>query len=299
MSPLYIVITDFNGYAQTQLCLRALYASHYRNFLIIVVDHGTTSETRDGLLRDFPNVVRVSASSDLWWTGATNEGVRVALAYGAKAVMLLNNDCYVTPDTLGLMVEQWRLHSNAILAPVQRELGSRKVLAIGLRHLLGLGFPTMPSTSEITPEMLRKKLLPAELIGGGRGVIISRQILEALSLFDDVAFPHYWADHDFYLRAGKSGVELFTVISAFVDIDNTRTTMADNPERLTFSQFVQTLRSIRSHRNLKDVASLFRRHYPVPHCYGLGVALYIGRYCLVYACKRVLFLAGNIFKRAA
>lgn len=290
MKKLHLIITDFNGYAQTRRCMEALRASQDRDFTVLVIDHGTTDETRAGLAANFPEVIRISGSPELWWTGATNLGIRSALNRGADSVMLLNNDCYVTPETIGVLVRLARQNPTAIIAPIQRNWPSGQITMINPRSWFLLGFPTIPGPRRLTATIISKELLPVSLIGGGRGVIIPAFVFGILGLFNEENLPHYYADHDFYLRARQQHVPLYVATHAFVDVDNTRTTLADNPGALSFSQFLQSLHSIRSHRNLRCVTALFRKHYPIPGFYPLGVALYIGRYVLVYFIQRIIVL---------
>jgi GT2 family glycosyltransferase len=286
MKALHLVITDFNGFQQTGRCLEALRSSRFQDFTALVVDHGTTDETRRGLASEYREVIRIKGSADLWWTGATNLGVREALTRGADAVMLLNNDCYVTPDTIGTLVALAHERPDAIVAPVQRNLPSGKINTISPRSRFGLGFPTVPGPRDLTPEASQGGLLPVQLIAGGRGVIIPAGAFAEIGLFDEEQLPHYWADHDFYLAARRRGIPLYVATQAFVDVDNTRTTMADRPETLSFSEFLDTLTNTRSHRNLRDITALFRKHYPIRQLYMVGVLLYLSRYMLVYlACR--------------
>ncbi len=258
-----------------------------------MVDHGTTDETYTGLAANFPEVIRISGSSELWWTGATNLGIRSALDRGADRVMLLNNDCYVTREAIGTLVEQALAHPQAIIAPVQRDWQSGQITCISPHSRFLLGFPTIPGPQRLTAVMKARELLPVKLIIGGRGVIIPSSVFTLLGLFDEEQLPHYGSDHDFYLRARRHDIPLYVATRAFVDIDNTRTTLADNPGTLSIAEFLHSLRSIRSHRNLRDVAALFRKHYPIPSLYPLGVALYTGRYVAVYLIKRTLFLLAG------
>ena len=286
MKALHIVITDFNGFAQTRRCLDALRASRFQNFTAIVVDHGTTDETSTRLGSEYPEIVHIEGSADLWWTGATNLGVRAALARGADAVMLLNNDCYATPDTVGILVELAQEHPDAIVAPVQRDLVTGEIIAISLRSRFGLGFPTVPGPRHLTHEMIQTELLPVQLIPGGRGVIIPAAAFAEIGMFDEEHLPHYWADHDFYISARRHGIPLYVATQAFVDVDNTRTTTAERPEQLNFSEFLDTFTNTRSHRNLRDVTALFRKHYPIPHLHMAGVFLYLSRYTVIYLARR-------------
>lgn len=290
MPALYIVIADFNGFDRTRHCLRALAASTCRNVRVIVVDHGTSDETRRALASEFPEVIRVAAAPELWWTGATNCGIRHALALGAEGIILLNNDCYVEPEAIGEIARLARERPDAIIAPVQRDLRSGKILSLAPSCCFLLGFPSLRGPVRLTPELQARGLLPVRLIAGGRGVFIPVPVLRRVGEFDEQLLPHYGADHDFYLRARKQGVPLFTATNAMVNIDNTSTSLAEAPGRMTLAQFRETLRSPRSHRNLTDVVSLFRKHYPVRRLYWLGASLYILRYVLIYMLSRLAYL---------
>lgn len=286
---MFIVITDFNGFLQTRRCLRALRTSHFQNFTTIVVDHGTSNETRDCLAKEFPEIIRLSGSPDQWWAGATNIGIQYSLDKGAEAIMLLNNDCYVMPDTIGELFALSAEHRNAIIAPIQRDWQSGAITTITPSTLFLLGFPSWSGQRQLTPAMQTKRLLPTKIIAGGRGALINASVFQTFGLFDDKRLPHYWADHDFYLRIYKKGVPLFIATRSFVNIDNSHTTLADNPEKLTLQQWVHSLNSIRSHHNLEHVIELFKGHYPVRRFYMLGVILYTGRYFLIYLLKRIIF----------
>lgn len=290
MKKLYLVVTDFNGHRQTQKCMKALRYSKYRCFTIVIVDHGTTNETQSMLATEYPEVIRLSGSPNLWWAGATNLGIRFALANGADAVMLLNNDCYVTPDTIGTVVDLARKNSNAIIAPIQRSWRTQKVTTIKIHSLFLLGFPTLAGSQRLTPSLQDKEAMLVRLIRGGRGAFIPSELFKKIGLFDEKCLPHYYSDHDFYLRAVKKQVPLYIATRAFVDIDDTRTTLADHPETLNLREFLRTLHNTGSHRNLRHITALFRKHYPIPGLYPLGVMLYTGRYLLVYLIKRAGFL---------
>lgn len=292
MNTLAIVIADFNGYARTRRCLAALQAGSRRDFTVIVVDHGTTEETALGLARDFPDVLRLAASPDRWWTGATNAGIRRARELQVTRIMLLNNDCYVTPDALDELLTQAEQYPEAIVAPVQRDLRSGRLAAIAPSSCFALGFPSLPGPRELTPAQREAGVVPVQLIVGGRGAIIPVAVLERIGLFDEEKLPHYGADHDFYLRARHAGIRLFTATRALVDIDDTSTSVADAGGTQDLAGFLESLRSVRSHHNLRDVTALFRKHYPLPPLYLLGVGFYTGRYALLWMLRRLLFLTG-------
>jgi GT2 family glycosyltransferase len=286
-----IVITDFNGWAQTRVCLERLFSGG-GGFDVFLVDHGTSNECSRGVAAQFPAVKVVKASPDLWWTGATNVGLREALAAGAEAVMLLNNDCYLgAEDFRRLAAHSASVGGAGIVAPLQRDSRSGTLLENFFSSSFLLGFPSLkrPWPRDSAPGDAR--LVQVDLIIGGRGVVLPRAVLDRVGLMAEKELPHYWADHDFYLRCRRAGVPLYLALDAFVDVDDTRTTQARGLGRLSLRQFAGTLSDRRSHRNILDLAALFRRHYPVPGLYWIGVALNVARYSLTYALARLGALA--------
>jgi len=287
---LYVIITDFDGYTQTKKCMKALQKSTYQNFKTVVVDHGPTNETSTGLRNEFPETIILKGSTDLWWTGAVNLGIRFALKQGANRIMLLNNDCYLAPDAMEILIRYSDQYPENIIAPVQRDWKSGRINVIAPNSLFLLGFPAMPGPRRLTMKIREKGLIKSKLIIGGRGVIIPAIIFDNLGMLDEKNLPHYGADTDFYLNARKKGIDLLTATRAVIDVDDTRTTIADKNGRLTIKEFWNTLHSIRSHRNIVKTKVLFKKHYPVPRLYMLGVSMYIMRYIGLYLVRRILFL---------
>lgn len=289
---LFIVIPVFNGWQQTRTCLTRLQQSTCTDFRVIVVDHGSSDETQTGLADEFPDVVRVAGSPDMWWTAATNLGIRSARDQGAQFIMLLNNDCYVEKDTLATLLSHAEGTHDAVIAPLQRSLQGGDILSHRLTSCLLLGLPTLrlPGRADFTPGQPR--LVSTRMIIGGRGVLIPAALFDRVGLFNERELPHYGADHDFYLRCRKAGVRLHMATDTVVDIDQARSTRAADPGSLSWHEFLATLRERRSHRNLAALTALFRLHYPVPLLYPLGVALNLLRYTLVYLVARAARLAG-------
>ena len=287
VTDLHVVLTDFNGATQTRRCLVELSRSFGPVPQVIVVDHGTNSQTAELLRTEFPSVTRIEASSALWWTGAINAGVQFAMSAGATRIVLLNNDCYVQPDTLFHLVKLSDRNPAAIIAAIQRDWQSKSIGSLTISFNFLLGFPTRPGAKSANKIQFEQGLISARLIQGGRGVLIPAEIFRTIGLFDAVVFPHYSADHDFYLRARAVGVPLYVGLHAMVDVDTTRTSSAFNPTQMSWLQFCESLRSVRSHRSIGHVSSLFKRYYPIPQLYKLGVFLFVGRYTLTYALSRI------------
>jgi len=175
----------------------------------------------------------------------------------------------------------------AIIAPVQRDFFSKRVLCITASTCYLLGFPTFLRLGKNMSVLGEPRLLPTKLIIGGRGVLIPRSVFERMGMFDEVNLPHAGSDNDFYLRCRRQQVPLLIATDATVYVDNTRTTLAANLEQMDLKQFLQTLTDRRSHRNIRDLNTLFKLHYPIRGLHHLGVVLNLFRYFVLYGWKRL------------
>lgn len=284
---LHIVIPVYSGWDQLEKCLNALEQGTFQDFTVIVVDH-SPPDTRVKKPASHRKVIRLRAESSLWWAGATNRGIEYALARQAERIMLLNHDCYVGRETLSTLMEHSKRKKGAIIAPVQKEDSSGRILLIAPEECIWLGFADgRQGPLTIPPDTGGEKLLAASLVRGGRGVVIPGEIFQKLGLLDEDNLPHYYADHDFFVRCQRAAVPLYTALDADVFIDNQQTSLALKPEELTLGEFIRSFASRRSHRNMADLRMFFYKHYPLRSLYLLGFFLSVLRYTAVYAGKRI------------
>ena len=286
MDKIYIIIPVFDGWKETNTCLDALRASSYRDLEIIVVNHGTDEEIREALPTQYPEVLIITGEPRLWWAGATNLGIRAAMSRGAKKIMLLNHDCYVEPDTIEKIVAHAEQRANALIGPALLDYVTRQPLPTIARTCFLLGFPLTTSLKK-NKYLGQSGLLPTKLILGGRGVLVPTSAFERVGLLDEVNLPSYYADFDFFLRCRSRGIPLFIATDARVYVDDTRTTVARRLEEMSFKDFLRTLMVPRSHRNIRDLTTIFRFHYPIKGLHPIGVALNVIRYFMLYCCKRL------------
>jgi len=285
---LSIIIPVYDAWSLTRRCLQTLLhgSSGTERFTVVIVDHGVTDTVERGLAEEFPEVVHLRADSSLWWAGAVNHGIRFALSKGADFIMLLNHDCLLAGSTVATLLEHARRMQHAVIAPVQRSLETNAIISLRPRELLLLGFPVLIGPRRITERMRESKIITTPMIGGGRGVIIPASVFKTVGLFDAERFPHYYADHDFYLRCRTRKIPLYTAVDVEVLVDEGCTSLASRPGRMSWRDFVDSLYERRSHRNLRDLWMLFRVHYPVRHLAWLGFSLSAGRYLLIYLLNR-------------
>ena len=102
-----IVVLNWNGAKDTLACLESLQKQLYRNFVVLVVDNGSTDDSLAnlrGYLASYP-VELLETGRNLGYAGGNNVGIRYALQSGAELVLVLNNDTVVASDLLVRLVE--------------------------------------------------------------------------------------------------------------------------------------------------------------------------------------------------
>ncbi len=114
-APIDVVVLAYDHWELTSSCLRHLAAQTVPH-RVIVVDNGSTDETRAALRRDWPEVTAVELDRNHPFTHAVNLGVA---AGRGEHVVLLNNDVDLRPDCL----EQ-------LLAPLDRDPRVGSVAAV-------------------------------------------------------------------------------------------------------------------------------------------------------------------------
>ncbi len=98
-----VVIVTYNGAAWIAGALRSLRESSHA-CKPIVVDNASGDDTVAIVRRDFSEARLVETGANLGFGRGNNLGIEVALADGADAVFLLNQDAWVTPEAIAQMV---------------------------------------------------------------------------------------------------------------------------------------------------------------------------------------------------
>jgi len=175
--------------------------------MVIVSDSGSTDATCDFVRKEFSDVIIINGSSDWWWTKATNEGIKYALAHATPHdyIMTLNNDVAIPHNYLSEMVSFGEAYRGSII-------GSAIYAATDQSRLVECGsyidWRTMKyrllSLHDFDKDGFSEKLM----FLCGKGVLYPVSIFRKHGLFDESALPHYGADQDFTASCREWGYEL-------------------------------------------------------------------------------------------
>jgi GT2 family glycosyltransferase len=109
----YIIIVNWNGWADTLACLESCDQLSGAEYRLLVVDNASTDGSVDQLRAGRPGTRVIPADRNLGFAGGNNLGIAIALSEGADFVWLLNNDTTVAPDALEALLACAREHPEA------------------------------------------------------------------------------------------------------------------------------------------------------------------------------------------
>lgn len=212
---IYIIIPILNRWDFTKECLKSLYNQSYTNFKIIIVDHGSTDNSSFLINELFPNVKIVNGNESMWWTAATNLGVKYALKNNADYILTLNNDTITTPTYLEELINTSKITpKNSLIGSTAIDNNTNKVIFAGeIEHWL----TETSSKNHLDPKQMSKNYCTCSRFPG-RGLLISKEVFVKIGLYDENNFPHYFGDYEFTKRALKNGYQIYCSTKAYLKI---------------------------------------------------------------------------------
>lgn len=202
-----IVIPVHNRRDITLLCLKSLDRVNKENLevKIIIVDDGSTDGTPEAILKNFPEVEVIHGDGSLWYTEGTNVGVRAALKYNPKYVLLMNDDQVFDKNFLKYMVETAEKNEKSVVGALLLLWDQpHKVFQVspiwstwlgGWHHWRHQTVWTVPKTA-----------WEVELIVGNC-VLVPTKAIEELGLMNSKYFPNF-GDAEYTPRLRKNGWKL-------------------------------------------------------------------------------------------
>lgn len=273
---IYIVIAVFNRLKYTKDCLESLQKQSYPNFQVIVVDDGSTDGTYQYLKENHPETIILQGDGNLWWTGATNLGVKKALELSSSAddyILTLNNDLVVDDDYLAQLVHVSIQEKPCIVGSVSVNINNEsKVVFAGLKwnkitakYSKPKEFTTSYNELQSHNLFIQSDLLP------GRGTLIPISLFKEIGLFDEKNFPHYAADDDFSLRGKNVGLKLLVatnaVVKSHVEESGLKQANGKAKSKRTIAGLRESFSSRRSVTNLSIRYRWAKKHTPIPPLY--------------------------------
>lgn len=231
MDHISLIIVNYNADELTKDCLESLKSMTARSFryTIVVVDNGSQEAFKLPRSLQTETVEVIRSESNLGFTGGNNLGITYAIEkYNSEYICLLNNDTTVHPDFLEQLYQKlsaavpggmispkiyfskgYEYHKDAY---TKQDLG--KVLWYGGGSI---DWPNVHAFHRGVDEIDRGHF--DQQTGSdfctGCCVLISREVLETVGLFDERLFL-YFEDTDLSMRARKKGYQILFCPEALV-----------------------------------------------------------------------------------
>ena len=203
----WIIVPVFNRAEKIHNFINQILSQTYQNFRLIIVDHGTVDI--DYSVFDDSRIGVLKQSSELWWTGAVNVGVRYVLeesTCGEDFILVINDDVRFDDNYLQLLVDVGMNHPGAVVGSVCVKSDTGRVMSTGF-SLDRLRARFVAKYAGRWPDDIPDALIPSDVLSG-RGMLVPPSVFRTIGLFDEGHLPHYGADNEFSWRARKRGFDL-------------------------------------------------------------------------------------------
>ncbi|WP_031529042.1 glycosyltransferase family 2 protein [Dyadobacter crusticola] len=274
----YIIIVVYKRLQLTQDCLLSLQKQTYSDYKVVVVDHcESDSATFDYVKQNLPEIDIIKGSDDMWWTAATNFGIRFVADnlkpdWNRDLILTLNNDLTVPQDYLEQLVKTYnQFHKESMIGSVSLD-GSQE----GLIDFAGCIWNHISTRirSTFAPNTHYDSIknlghVDSDLLPG-RGTLFPMKLIELIGYYDEQNFPHYASDYDFSYRAKLKGYRLIVATRAYLKsaVGETGVRFDKNANAApTLSYFWKTQSSIKSPINIKTRYNWAKKHSRLPFVY--------------------------------
>lgn len=204
----FVIIVTYNGMHWISRCLEMLRRSTVP-VTPVIVDNCSTDGTVDYIRQSFPEARLLLQHSNLGFGQANNVGIRYALSQQADYCLLLNQDAYLQPDALSLLLAE--SDGQSLLSPLHLN-GTGEALDQMFRLSMKL------SDNALLDDLLLHRPLSSHYESYeicAACWLLPRTLIEKVGGFNPLFF-HYGEDNNYYHRMVYHGVKTLCVPAAHV-----------------------------------------------------------------------------------
>lgn len=207
---LVVIPTHANRREDVVENIRSLKKGTYKNFFVVVVDQANTDNTFEYLKKHFPEVKIIRNKVNSGATGGRNQGIKL-LSVKDDFILFLDSDIVADKNAVSELVK-------AINDDEEFGAATAKILLYNNRKVVQyagsrVGLITSINYSNTGPDDGRFDR-PQTTEGAGGAVLIKREVIKKVGLFDDSFYPVYYEDADYSYRIGKAGYKILYVPSS-------------------------------------------------------------------------------------
>jgi len=220
---IYIIIPVYNRINKTIKCINSIHKQNRKDVKIIVVDDGSTDNTKKIINEKYPEIIILNGTGYLFWTGAIHLGVNhvLSICLDKDWILLLNNDTELENECINKLVKlSEKYNRKTIVGALSVDLKDKNTIIksgtivkswfLNLNHqiLNKHNISYAKSKDEIEANLLT-----------GRCLLHPVEIFKEIGNYNSQKLPHYGGDDEFTARARAAGYKLFVLPSAMVFLD--------------------------------------------------------------------------------
>ncbi|WP_324721934.1 glycosyltransferase family 2 protein [Salinimicrobium sp. HB62] len=210
-SEVYIIVVSFNGLKWLRKCLDSTYP-----YQVILIDNNSNDGTPEFIKANYPKVILLEQEENLGFGKANNIGISHALKLGANHVFLLNQDAYLFPETIEMLVIAQKKNSNyGVISPIHLDGHGNRLDKSFSGYLNNNSKPHI--FSDLILGFSNTLLYEISFINAA-GWLISKAALENVGGFDPLFF-HYGEDNNYCHRLEFHGYKAGVLRNSFLKHD--------------------------------------------------------------------------------
>lgn len=233
-----VVIVTYNGKKWMNRCLSSVQASHVKCD-VLLIDNKSSDGTLEYVRANFPEIQIYPNAENLGFGKANNIGLKYAKTNKYPYVYLLNQDAWIFPDTLSVMIETHEKNQGyGILSPIQ--------LQANKAHF------DVNFVSGVCSWNSNKCLFEDVFFGRIRDVYEVNHVMAAHWLIScdclcevggfSPTFPHYGEDYNYIGRCKYKGYKVGIVPKAFAVHDREYRNLSE--EQTAYRDYVFLLQTL-------------------------------------------------------
>jgi GT2 family glycosyltransferase len=210
------VIVTYNGEKWIERCINSLIKSS-KKIEIIVIDNDSKDNTLNIIKDKYPSVKLLKKKENLGFGAANNLGIQYALNSNTDYVFLLNQDAWVYPDTIEVLISTSHKDiSIGILSPIHLNGKGTALDKNFSHHINAEDCPGLISDFILNHNNL-KDIYPIKFTNAAAW-LVTRECLEIVGGFNP-SFFHYGEDNNYVHRVHFHNLKIGIVPKVFINHD--------------------------------------------------------------------------------
>lgn len=209
-----IIIVTYNNISLTHQCLDSIEKySNYKNLEVIIIDNASTDLTKNFLFKAkkakkyFIKKI-IFNKLNLGFSKANNQGLKIATG---KYIILLNNDCIVTPNWIKKLVNHIKSNEQiGIVGPVTNNIGNEAKIDLNYKNIKEMISASKKYCDKNSGKYFEIKMLAFFC------VMFSRKIFKTIGFLDEKFGLGFFEDDDYCERIKKINKKIICAKDVFI-----------------------------------------------------------------------------------